>query len=70
MAPYAFKKFYALQTRTPGVVDGASGLSALLSASGPKLGPHVMQYLWIAERKAVARRGRTTIHIVEMDKRG
>ena len=28
MAPYAFKKFYDLQTRTPGVVDGASGISS------------------------------------------
>ena len=32
MAPYAFKKFYDLQTRTPGVVDGASGISSMFSA--------------------------------------
>ena len=32
MAPYALKKFYALQTCTPGMVDGVSGISSMLSA--------------------------------------
>ena len=45
MVPYALKKFYHLQTCTPGVVDGAPGFSSLLCICALVHSAHVVGYL-------------------------